>query len=219
MHQIRTGFQMSKAPQLVPSLRSEICFLCFPLSFEGGEKRKLLQCSSLGGGWVGWGWGLSFKWFVCVNCSHIVRWPFTSCHEAGEMGPTLTLLFSACKGNGTWLDRVHQITQTWGPNTKSTSSSVSFWTIPTPLDLYFPQCASIYLFLFTSDLFIFEFLHSNLLFHLVVYTLSQSCHTTDLSVSFFLHFSTSPLLLVWAVIQLVSGPVRQPVELICLFRS
>lgn len=90
-----------------------------------------------------------------------------------------------------------------------------------PLKLSFPLQTSIYLFLFTSDLFIFQFLHINLLFHFAGYTPSQFCHTTDLLVSFFLHFcAISPgLLLALAVIQLVSGPVRQPVELICLFRS
>lgn len=105
---------------------------------------------------------------------------------------------------------------------KTTSPCVSFWRNRIFLSLsIFPLRFSIYLFLFTPDLFIFQFLHINLLFHLVVYTLSWSCHTPDLSVPFFPHFYSisPPLLLVWAVIQLVSGPVRQPVELICLFRS
>lgn len=71
-------------------------------------------------------------------------------------------------------------------------------------------------FLFTSDLFLFQ-----LLISIYSSTSSQFCHTTDLLVSFFLHFLniSSGLLLILAVIQFVSGPVRQPVELICLFRS
>lgn len=71
-------------------------------------------------------------------------------------------------------------------------------------------------FLFTSDLFLFQ-----LLISIYSSTSFELCHTTDLLVSFFLHFSniSSGLLLILALIQLVSGPVRQPVELICLFRS
>lgn len=71
-------------------------------------------------------------------------------------------------------------------------------------------------FLFTSDLFLFQ-----LLISIYSSTSSQFCHTTDLLVSFFLHFSniSSGLLLILALIHLVSGPVREPVELICLFRS
>lgn len=120
----------------------------------------------------------------------------------------------------TWFDWVNNFIHAWETHSQSTiPSSGSLWTISSLLNLDFPLQPSIYLFLFTSDLFIFEFLHTNLLLHLVVHALSQSCHTTDLSVPFFLHCSTSPLFLVWAVIQLFSGPVRQPVELICLLRS
>lgn len=83
--------------------------------------------------------------------------------------------------------------KSWRPGIKPRSSSVSSRTIPPAFHLYFPPRSSIYLLLFTSDLFIFEFLRTNLLLHLVVHTLSQSSHSTDLSVSFFLHFSTISL--------------------------
>lgn len=76
-------------------------------------------------------------------------------------------------------DRVHQITQTLGPNTKcrKVSRSLSFIYLfsgqypPFSISIY-PLLSSIYLFLFISDLFTFEFLHTNLLFHLVVYSFS-----------------------------------------------
>lgn len=152
-----------------------------------------------------------------------------TCHKvAGKMELTLNL---TCLEHVKWLEANDSLGmngfissqksegQVWGPHLHL--CFIFFPGNSTSLNFSFPLQPSIYLFLFTSDLFIFQFLRINLLFHFAVNTSSQVCYTSDLLLSFFLHFSNiSPgLLLILAVIQLVSGPVRQPVELICLFRS
>lgn len=125
-------------------------------------------------------------------------------HHAGKRGLTLNL---TCLEHVNWMEAndslgMNHFIEIWKPGIMSTSSSLFF--------LLFPRILLLSISVFPLQSF-------NLSFN----TSSQFCHTTDLLVSFFFHFSNiSPgLLLILVVIQLVSGPVRQPVELICLFRS
>lgn len=120
-------------------------------------------------------------------------------------------------------NRVHQIKQTLWPNKKKKKCpqlpGLNFFrtiscpsqSLLTPAVFNLASSLPLTFSLLSFPITVGALIPSSVLF--------LPCHMIDLSVSFSLHFSTSPLLLVWAVIQLVSGPVRQPVELICLFRS
>lgn len=125
------------------------------------------------------------------------RWPFDLVPRSRWNGVDLNPAFLQ-HAKEMESDGVHQITQTLGPNTKSVFFFFFsfFGQYPPPLKLYLPHLSSIYLFLFTFDLFTFELLHTNQFF--------SSCRLFFLSPAILLTFQfhsssiSPPLLSSWS---------------------